>query len=122
MFFGSNYILKKFSISSTFLPLFLTQNPEFSHHYEETVDTIRHLEQTVVERKDNVLDILLKTEDDVLDDKSVIVSLKDAKAKVFEILNDLNMEKKAMAEIDIEIPRYKFISQRLRGLINLIGK
>ena len=36
---------------------------------------------------------------------SVIVSLKDAKAKVFEILNDLNQEKKAMAEIDIEIPR-----------------
>ena len=36
---------------------------------------------------------------------SVIVSLKDAKAKVFEILNDLNQEKKAMGEIDIEIPR-----------------
>ena len=36
---------------------------------------------------------------------SVIVSLKDAKAKVFEILNDLNQEKKAMSEIDIEIPR-----------------
>ena len=36
---------------------------------------------------------------------SVIVSLKDAKAKVFEILNDLNQEKKAMGEIDMEIPR-----------------
>ena len=48
----------------------------------------------VAERKDGVLEILLKTEEDVLDDKGLVVALKEAKAKVFEILNDLNLEKK----------------------------
>lgn len=95
-------------------------NLPFSQNYEETVNNIRHLEQTVVERKDNVLDILLKTEEDVLDDKSVIVSLKDAKAKVFEILNDLNQEKKEMLEIEQDLPTYRLIAQKLRGLINIL--
>ncbi len=96
-------------------------DPPFSANYEERVANIRQLEQAVIERKDNVLDILLKTEGDVLDDKSVIVSLKDAKAKVFEILNDLNQERKELAAIDHDLPRYKFISQRMRSLIGLLN-
>ena len=53
--------------------------------------------------KDNIYIFLLI--ENIFSIFSVIVSLKDAKAKVFEILNDLNQEKKAMGEIDIEIPR-----------------
>ena len=53
--------------------------------------------------KDNIYIVLLI--ENIFSIFSVIVSLKDAKAKVFEILNDLNQEKKAMSEIDIEIPR-----------------
>ena len=62
-----------------------------------------------MERKECVLDILLKSEEDVLDDKSVIVSLKDAKAKVFEILNDLNQEKKEMAQLVVSNPNLGII-------------
>ena len=95
-------------------------NKEFFDHYSETENNIRHLEQTVIERKENVLEILLKTEEDVLDDKSVIVSLKDAKAKVFEILNDLNQEKKEMVCIENSLPGFKFIASQMRGMINLL--
>ena len=95
-------------------------NKEFYDHYNDTMNNIRHLEQTVIERKDNVLDILLKTEEDVLDDKSVIVSLKEAKAKVFEILNDLNQEKKEMVCIENSLPGFRIIAHKLRGMINLL--
>ena len=73
-----------------------------------------------MERKECVLDILLKSEEDVLDDKSVIVSLKDAKAKVFEILNDLNQEKKEMAQHEEEIPPFRILAQKLRDVIVLL--
>ena len=57
-----------------------------------------------VQKKDGVLEILLKCEEDILDAKGLVVSLKDAKAKVFEILNDLNVEKKNMAQnLEIEV-------------------
>ena len=55
----------------------------------------------VAERKDGVLEILLKTEEDVLDDKGLVVALKEAKAKVFEILNDLNIEKKNQRNLEV---------------------
>ena len=55
----------------------------------------------VAERKDGVLEILLKTEEDVLDDKGLVVALKEAKAKVFEILNDLNLEKKNLKNLEV---------------------
>ena len=55
----------------------------------------------MAERKDGVLDILLKSEEDVLDDKYIVVALKEAKAKVFEILNDLNLEKKNMKNLQV---------------------
>ena len=55
----------------------------------------------MAERKDGVLEILLKTEEDVLDDKGLVVALKDAKAKVFEILNDLNIEKKKQRNLEV---------------------
>ena len=55
----------------------------------------------VAERKDGVLEILLKTEEDVLDDKNLVVALKEAKAKVFEILNDLNLEKKNQKNLEV---------------------
>ena len=73
-----------------------------------------------MERKECVLDILLKSEEDVLDDKSVIVSLKDAKAKVFEILNDLNQEKKEMAQHEEEIPPFRILAQKLKDVIVLL--
>lgn len=93
---------------------------DFCQNYEETVNNIRHLDQTVSERKDNVLDILLKSEEDVLDDKSVIVSLKEAKAKVFEILNDLNQERKEMVTLENTLPVYRGIAQRLHYLLRLL--
>ena len=43
----------------------------------------------------------MKTDEDVLDDKGLVVALKDAKAKVFEILNDLNIEKKNMTNYEV---------------------
>ena len=92
----------------------------FCRHYEETVTNIRHLDQTVSERKENVLEILLKSEEDVLDDKSVIVSLKEAKAKVFEILNDLNQERKEMVSLENTLPVYRGIAQRLHYLLRLL--
>ena len=55
----------------------------------------------MAERKDGVLEILLKTEEDVLDDKGLVVALKEAKAKVFEILNDLNLEKKNLKNLEV---------------------
>lgn len=55
----------------------------------------------MAERKDGVLDILLKTEEDVLDDKNLVVALKDAKAKVFEIINDLNIERKKQKNLEV---------------------
>ena len=58
----------------------------------------------VAERKDGVLEILLKTEEDVLDDKGLVVALKEAKAKVFEILNDLNLEKKNLKNLEVTTP------------------
>ena len=93
---------------------------KFCRHYEETVTNIRHLDQTVSERKENVLEILLKSEEDVLDDKSVIVSLKEAKAKVFEILNDLNQERKEMVSLENTLPVYRGIAQRLHYLLRLL--
>jgi hypothetical protein len=95
-------------------------DPSFCKRYEETMINIRHLEHTVLERKDNVLDILLKSEEDVLDDKGVIVALKDAKAKVFEILNDLNQERKEMTTLEEDIPQYKSVALRLKSLIKLL--
>ena len=94
---------------------------KFCRKYEDTVANIRHLDQTVSERKENVLDILLKkSEEDVLDDKSVIVSLKEAKAKVFEILNDLNQERKEMVIIEGTLPMYRGIAQRLHYLLRML--
>ena len=76
----------------------------FSHDYEESLANIRRLETAVTERKDGVLDILLKCEEDILDAKGLVVALKDAKAKVFEILNDLNIEKKNLAQnLEVEV-------------------
>merc|ERR1719510_260059 len=92
----------------------------FCKRYDELAENIRHLDATVMERKECVLDILLKSEEDVLDDKSVIVSLKDAKAKVFEILNDLNQEKKEMAQHEEEIPPFRILAQKLRDVIVLL--
>ena len=43
----------------------------------------------------------MKTEEDVLDDKGLVVALKEAKAKVFEILNDLNIEKKNQRNLEV---------------------
>ena len=43
----------------------------------------------------------MKTDEDVLDDKGLVVALKEAKAKVFEILNDLNIEKKNMTNYEV---------------------
>ena len=61
----------------------------------------------VAERKDGVLEILLKTEEDVLDDKGLVVALKEAKAKVFEILNDLTLEKKNQRNLEVFVFRYR---------------
>lgn len=67
----------------------------------------------VAERKDGVLEILLKTEEDVLDDKGLVVALKEAKAKVFEILNDLTLEKKNQRNLEVIIfPRHQFFADK----------
>ena len=93
---------------------------DFCKRFEEMAENIRHLDATVLERKEHVLEILLKSEEDVLEDKNLIVSLKDAKAKVFEILNDLNQEKKEMGQHEIEIPQFRTIAQKLKDVITLL--
>ena len=65
----------------------------------------------VAERKDGVLEILLKTEEDVLDDKGLVVALKEAKAKVFEILNDLNIEKKNQRNLEVSNLLFMYLRQ-----------
>ena len=49
---------------------------DFCKRFEEMAENIRHLDATVLERKEHVLEILLKSEEDVLEDKNLIVSLK----------------------------------------------
>ena len=94
---------------------------EFCREFEESKLSIRRLETAVVERKDGVLDILLKCEDDVLDDKGLVVALKEAKAKVFEILNDLNQERKNMSNnLEIEVPRYKEVAAKMKNFTKLL--
>ena len=81
----------------------------------------RRLETAVTERKDGVLEILLKCEEDILDAKGLVISLKDAKAKVFEILNDLNIEKKNMAQnLEVEVPRYREIAGKMRNFNRIL--
>ena len=75
----------------------------------------------MTERKDGVLEILLKCEEDILDAKGLVISLKDAKAKVFEILNDLNIEKKNMAQnLEVEVPRYREIAGKMRNFNRIL--
>ena len=93
----------------------------FSRDYEESLSNIRRLETAVTERKDGVLEILLKCEEDILDAKGLVISLKDAKAKVFEILNDLNIEKKNMAQnLEVEVPRYREIAGKMRNFNRIL--
>ena len=73
----------------------------------------------VAERKDGVLEILLKTEEDVLDDKGLVVALKEAKAKVFEILNDLNIEKKNQRNLEVFNLLFMYLRQELKSHFRL---
>ena len=50
---------------------------------------------------------IINAEEDVLDDKGVIEALKEAKAEVFETLNDLTADKKFMANLEKKIPQFK---------------
>ena len=67
-----------------------------------------------------MLDILLKSEEDVLDDRGVIAALKDAKAKVFEIMNDLTQEKKEISILEESIPKYRASAQKLKSFTKLL--
>ena len=53
---------------------------------------------------------IINAEEDVLDDKGVIEALKEAKADVFEALNDLTAEKKSMVNMETKIPPYKQVN------------
>jgi len=50
---------------------------------------------------------IINAEEDVLDDKGVIEALKEAKADVFETLNDLTAEKKLMIQMEKKVPSFK---------------
>ena len=50
---------------------------------------------------------IINAEEDVLDDKGVIEALKEAKAEVFETLNDLTADKKYLANMEKKIPPFK---------------
>jgi hypothetical protein len=50
---------------------------------------------------------IINAEEDVLDDKGVIEALKEAKAEVFETLNDLTADKKYMTYLETKIPPFK---------------
>ena len=121
-----DYNVVMFEYSSEALQLQLLKkvitriDSEFFKKYEETAENIKHLENTVSERKENVLDILLNSDEDVLNDKKIIVSLKDAKAKVFEIYNDLNQEKKEMAVLEAEFPHFQTIADKINDVITLL--
>ena len=93
----------------------------FCGEYLESRSNIRRLETAVVVRKDGVLDILLKCEDDVLDDKGLVVALKEAKAKVFEILNDLNTERKNMSQnLEVEVPKFKEAAGKMKKFTKVL--
>ncbi len=62
---------------------------------------------------------IINAEEDVLDDKGVIEALKEAKADVFETLNDLTAEKKAMINMEAKVPPFKQV--RLRLIVFLAG-
>jgi len=62
---------------------------------------------------------IINAEEDVLDDKGVIEALKEAKADVFETLNDLTAEKKAMINMDAKVPPFKQV--RLHFKVFLAG-
>ena len=53
--------------------------------------------------------MIINAEEDVLDDKGVIEALKEAKAEVFETLNDLTAEKKAMINMEKSVPEFKTV-------------
>ena len=50
---------------------------------------------------------IINAEDDVLDDKGVIEALKEAKADVFETLNELTAERKLMVNMEKRVPPFK---------------
>ena len=55
--------------------------------------------------------MIINAEEDVLDDKGVIEALKEAKAEVFETLNDLTAEKKAMTNMEKSVPEFKTVTK-----------
>ncbi len=54
--------------------------------------------------------VIINAEEDVLDDKGVIEALKEAKAEVFETLNDLTAEKKTMTLMEKNVPQFKKVN------------
>lgn len=73
----------------------------------------------MAERKEGVLEILLNAGQDFLDDQSLVSGLKEAKAKVFESLNELVAEKKVLGNLEESSPGFRACSEKIRCFIDL---
>ncbi len=89
---------------------------EDAERYDDLHAGIDALERSVSERKEVVLRILLEAGEAMLDDQSLISGLKDAKAKVFEALTDLDAERKELDSLRTLCPPYEEAAARLSAL------
>ena len=88
------------------------------HRLEANIET---LERSVAERKEGVLEILLSAGQDFLDDQSLVSGLKEAKAKVFESLNELVAEKKILSQLEESNTGFRTCAKKIKCFIDLCG-
>ena len=93
--------------------------PHVFHRYDKLHASIDALERSVRERKEVVLSILLEAGEAMLDDQSLISGLKEAKAKVFEALTDLDGERKELSALKTLCPVYEAAAERLAALSDM---
>jgi len=86
--------------------------------YEELLSRTEAVGRQVEERKGAVLRILLEAGESMLDNQTLVSALKEAKAKVFELQNDLSLELKALDSIESCLPEYQEAADRLASFIH----
>lgn len=94
-------------------------NPLLAQKSAKLIKTTKELAETLAMRKGEVLSILLNSQDSILDDSDLITALKEAKAKVFETMNDLTHEQTALEYMGADLDLTKDCSKRIQEIIRL---
>ncbi|TRY76768.1 hypothetical protein TCAL_05334 [Tigriopus californicus] len=126
------YLRKYFNIVRfEFIPEALNQHlgrltlssidPSLAQKSAKLIKTTKELQETLAKRKGEVLSILLNSQDSILDDSDLISALKEAKARVFETMNDLAHEQAALEAMATDLDLTTDCSRRIQEIISLFS-